>query len=92
MIALDVERAGLAFVAVQCAARNAWDFLIADHRFAVRHECKHSAHQRNVECVPFAGFFGNHFARGNETVDCAHLVEGGLHAFAVGNLHFVTAA
>ena len=91
MVTLDVERARLAFVAIQCTAGNAGDFLIADHRFAVGNECEHSAYQCDVECIPLAGFFSYHFAGRDEAVNSAHLVECRLHAFAVCNLHFITA-
>src|SRR5258706_13303171 len=62
------------FVAVQGAARDAWDFFVIDDGLAILNDGDPTPDQRDIEGLPFSRLAG-HFRRGRqETVYAAHVV------------------
>ena len=55
VVALQEERPGLAFVAVERAAGDPRNFQLVVDRYAVAHHRHSAAHQRDVERLPLAG-------------------------------------
>src|SRR5690242_12841307 len=55
MVTLKINWAGKFFVAIQCAASNAGNFLIVDDRVAVLHDGDKSADECDVKSLPNAG-------------------------------------
>src|ERR1035438_10457091 len=93
VIALQVERAGLALVGIERAARGAGDFLVVDGGDAVAHHRKPTAYQRDVEALPLAGCARQIHRRRDHAVDRPDAVKPvvGVHLL-VFHLDLVAAA
>ena len=91
MIALQEERPGFGFIAVQRAAGGSGNLHIVVIHLAVAHHCNVTAHEGNVEGRPFAQPEFSAGRRRIVTVDGAHLVIRLRTAFG-SDLNFVPAA
>src|SRR5271163_2630349 len=92
VVALDIERTGLAFVGVERSARNALDFLMIHGEHAVVNDGHRATDEGDIECLPLAWCAGNVFG-------CYATVDGTDTAFGriageglVFELNFVAAA
>src|ERR1700712_3870080 len=91
MISLQHDRTGFTFLTVHGAAGDARDLLVTDYCFPVEYNRYHSAGQRNIVGLPFAGALSHHFRWRKKTVNGAQLIVQRLLTFAVFDLNFVTA-
>src|SRR5260370_5393574 len=73
---LKIDGARQLFVAIQCAARDAWYFFIFDDGPAVLNDGDPSPYQSDIEVLPFSGLAGQFWCWGQETVYSAHVVAG----------------
>ncbi len=90
--ALQVDRAGRAFVAVDGAAGDAGNLLVVDDGLAVQHHGDAAADERDVKRLPGVGR-ARLFGRGSqEPIDAAGVVAGRLGLRLGFDLHFVAAA
>src|SRR5690606_25519437 len=88
----QVYRAGLPFVAVERAAGDSRDLLIANHRLTIGYNGDFAANQGDVIGMPNVRSGRGNFARRNETVDTTVQQGVGLRiARAVFDLHLVAA-
>src|SRR6478609_10901541 len=53
MVALDIERSRLAFIRIQCAASDAFDFFCIDYFDAIANDGDSTTNERDVERLPF---------------------------------------
>src|SRR5881392_2410665 len=92
MIALEIDRARRALVAVDCAAGDAGNLPIADDLLAVGDDGHHPTDQSDVIGLPLSGRSGSDFSRRNESVDTAEAMRVGLATVIILDLDFVAAA
>src|SRR5688572_17355008 len=90
MIALYHNRAWFALVAIERAAGNAWNCLIAYYRFSIGYNIYHPAIQCDIKVLPFACRFRGHFTRHNEAIHCTIITAGWLAACIIRNLQFIS--
>ncbi len=55
MVALEIDRAGFAFVAVERTAGDAGDLLVGDNGFTIHHDGHIAADEGDVERLPVSG-------------------------------------
>ena len=92
MIALEIDRARLPFIAIDGPARNSGDFLVVDNGYPVLNDRNKSAQERDLERLPDARsprLFGD---RRDETIDTAHVMAWRLLNGIVLDLYLVAAA
>ena len=92
LAALQVDRTGHRFMAVECAAGDAGNLLIVDDGCAVLDHGDFAPDERDVEALPdirTARLFG---IRSKEAVDAAGVMAGRLGLRFGFYLHFITAA
>src|SRR5258708_26754026 len=90
--ALQIYRAGQAFVAVQRTAGDSRNFLLINYRLAVLHHRHASPNQRNVIGLPFVRLTRQFRRRHNKSIHAASVMH---RAFVGGirfDLYFVTSA
>src|SRR6266851_4291639 len=93
VIALDVQRAGLALATVERAASDSRDFLIVDDGHAIAHHRHVAPHERHIVALPLPRP-RRHFGGGRqEAVDRAHALKLVIRSGRfVLHLYFVPAA
>src|ERR1035441_593507 len=75
VIALDVERSGLAFAAIDGAAGNARNLLAINGGLAIADDGHGAPHQGHIVALPFARPLGKLHRRRQESIDRSHAVE-----------------
>src|SRR5215471_19176634 len=90
--ALQVDRAGQAFVAVKGATGDAWNFLVIDDGGPILHHRYRAAHQCDVEALPLAGIARHFRRRRNEAIDSASVMAWRLLNRVIFNLQLVSPA
>lgn len=78
LAALQVNRAGQRFVAIERAARDAGNLLISDDRPAIEHDSYASPDEREVEGVPFGGLAWRRRRGRKKSVDASRAPVGRL--------------
>src|SRR5208282_2976474 len=90
--ALKIDGPRQFFVAIECAAGDAGNFLIVNHGLAVLDDGDHSADQRDVKRLPRAALARELRRWRQETVDASGVMAGRLRHRVGFDLHFVAPA
>src|SRR5262245_8138933 len=90
MVALEHDRTGGPFIAVERAAGDARNRLPVDDALAVEHDRHDATNERYVHLLPFAGFFCGIDRGRKEAVDAADIMRIRLQAVIVLNLNLVS--
>src|SRR5438105_1494207 len=92
VIALNHERTGRCFIAVERTARNSRDFLVCNECLAVQHHGHHATKEGNVVRLPLTRPTRSGVAGRQKTVDCAEVILGRLERVAILDLYLVPPA
>src|SRR2546423_4154908 len=92
VIALNHERTGRCFIAVERTARNSRDLLVFNECLAVQHDGHHATNEGNVVRLPVTRPTRSGFVGRQKTVDCAEVILRRLERVAILDLHLVPPA
>src|SRR5690554_5689537 len=93
MITLQIDRSRFAFVAVQRASRDAWDFLIGNDGYSIGHDRYHSSYQRDFISLPLIWSQVGDFTWRQETIHASIKDIRRVGVFrAILDLNFVSAS
>src|SRR6185312_12354691 len=91
MVPLQIDRARVAFIAIQRSARYSGYLPATNHRLAIKNDRYQPAHQRDIITLPFARRFRRRLHGSQEPIDRSHDITRRLLSFCKAfDLQFIT--
>src|SRR5437667_9986194 len=90
VIALEHQRTGRTFIAIERTAGDSGYLLVADQSLAVQYHRQHASHERDIVRLPLTRFSRGGFARREKTVDRAEVILNRFERVAILDLDLVS--